>query len=173
MLTSLKFKLASLVVASLFIKWGSSKIFAQYPQQESISNKQEAVNYQTVGFGKAIALGLEKVSYNYADYWQEYLKSERMQGYVNEGALEDWARRSCNEAEETIDIAEVHRHFYLLYVDFVIGFTSDLDIAADRLGISSRSLLVDSKELYGLVLQEAVKIKCSDKKITGVLNLNQ
>jgi hypothetical protein len=174
MLTSMKLKLASLVMASLLIEWGSNKVFAQYHRQESIGNKREAVNYQTIGFGKAIALGLEKVSYEYASYWERYIKSERMQGEVNnESTLEDWARRACNEAGETIDIAEVHRHFYLLYVDFVIGFTHDQNIEAYTLGTTSSSSLVDPEEIYGLVLQEAVTIKCPDKKITGVLNLKQ
>lgn len=173
MFTSMKLKLASLVIASLLIEWGSNKVFAQYPSQDLISNKQETVNYQTIGFGKAIALGLEKVSYDYADYWKSYLRSERMQGVMNEESLDDWARRACTEAGETIDITEVHKHFYLLYVDFVTGYTNDLNIEAYRLGLTSRSSLVDPKEIYGLVLQEAVTIKCPEKQITGVLNLNQ
>lgn len=174
MFTSMKLKLASLVIASLLIEWGSNKVFAQYPGQDLISNKQETVNYQTIGFGKAIALGLEKVSYEYADYWESYVKSERMQSAtLNEGALEDWARRACNEAGETIDIAEVHTHFYLLYADFVITLPDVLDFEAQQLGTTSSSSRVDSKEIYGLVLQEAVTIKCPEKQITGVLNLNR
>lgn len=171
MFTSMKLKLASLVIASLLIEWGSNKVLAQYPSQDSISNKQETVNYQTIGFGKAIALGLEKVSYDYADYWESYVES--MQGVINESALEDFARRACNEAGETIDIAEVDKHFSLLYIDFVMGYTSDLNIEAYRLGITSRSSLVNPEEIYGLVLQEAVTIKCPEKQITGVLNLNR
>ena len=160
-------------MASFLIEWGSNKVFAQYPSQDSNGNKQEAVNYQAIGFGKAIALGLEKVSYDYADYWKSYLRSERMQGVMNEETLDDWARRACTEAGETIDITEVHKHFYLLYVDFVTGYTNDLNIEAYRLGLTSRSSLVDPKEIYGLVLQEAVTIKCPEKQITGMLNLNR
>ena len=173
MFTSMKLKLASLVIVSLLIEWGSNKVFAQYPQQDSISNKQEAVNYQTIGFGKEIALGLEKVSYDYADYWMSYVESQNKDGNLNERVLEDFARRACNEAGETIDIAEVDKHFSLLYVSFVMGYTSDLDIQAYRLGITSRSSQVNPEEIYGLVLQEAVTIKCPEKQITGVLNLNR
>jgi hypothetical protein len=52
--------------------------------------------------------------------------------------------------------------------------SNKLEIFFDAtIAIPSSSSLVDPEEIYGLVLQEAVTIKCPDKKITGVLNLKQ
>jgi hypothetical protein len=101
------------------------------------------------------------------------MDSDRIGPTMNETDMETWARRICNKATDTIDIDQVHRNFYLLYVDFVVGYTNDSIISATRAGTTPTSSLVDPKEIYGLVLQEAVTIQCPEKPITGVLNLNK
>jgi hypothetical protein len=173
MLKSTKLKLFALVLSLASANYPVENGLAHTSIKEETINRQEVIANQYVGFGKAIAIGLEKVSYDYADYWEMYLNSDRMSGVINESVLEDWARRACSEAQGNIDIAEVDKHFRLLYIDFVMGFTSDIVIRANKLGTTPISSLVDPKEIYGLVLQEAVTIQCPEKPIIGVLNLNR
>jgi len=140
------------------------------PTQQPIVETPPLESELYVRYTERIARGIEKTSPEYAAYWRQYIGSGYAIPDVTDEKLEEWADNACIRNGRTITQSQAQEWFYLLNVNFLVGYANRNYILeqatrprdSEPMKPSESWEVDDPSKVFDLAVQAAVEAKCPE-----------